>query len=65
MTSALQDEAKRAGHSLPFLICTDQENGIVQRLKSPATHFPGAMSLGSANDPELAYKMGKATGLEL
>ncbi|MGV3489266.1 MAG: glycoside hydrolase family 3 protein [Tuberibacillus sp.] len=65
LTSALQEEAKKAGHPSPLLICTDQENGIVQRLKAPATSFPGAMALGAADDEDLAYQIGKATGLEL
>lgn len=65
LTSKLQEEAQKAGHSLPLLICTDQENGVVKRLKPSATEFPGAMSLGAVNSIESAYQIGYATGLEL
>ena len=65
LTSALQEEAKRAGHDKPLLICTDQENGLVQRLKYPATAFPGAMGIGATNNLDIAYQIGEATGREL
>mgnify|MGYP001174131386 FL=1 len=65
LTSSLQEEARKAGHQYPLLICTDQENGVVQRLKPPAVTFPGAMAIGAADDSELAFQIGKATGLEL
>lgn len=65
LTSKLQEEAKLAGHTQPLLICTDQENGIVRRLKEPATLFPGAMSLGATGNIKLIEKIGLATGLEL
>ncbi|WEG14734.1 beta-N-acetylhexosaminidase [Pullulanibacillus sp. KACC 23026] len=65
LTSALQNEAKKAGHTKPLLICLDQENGIVRRLKEPVTVFPGPMSLGAADDLELCFDIGLATGHEL
>ncbi|MFW6410132.1 MAG: beta-N-acetylhexosaminidase, partial [Halanaerobiales bacterium] len=49
---------------LPLLIATDQEGGIVSRLKG-GTHFPGNMSLGATRSQDLAFKAGKATGREL
>lgn len=65
LTASLQEEARKAGQEKPLLICTDQENGVVQRLKAPATSFPGAMALGAVGDSQTAYQVGKATGLEL
>lgn len=65
LTSDLQAEAKKAGHEKPLLICLDQENGIVRRLKDPTTQFPGPMSLGAINDPDLSKQIGLATAREL
>lgn len=65
LTSDLQAEAKKAGHEKPLLICLDQENGIVRRLKDPTTQFPGPMSLGAISEPELAKQIGLATASEL
>ncbi|MFC4619222.1 beta-N-acetylhexosaminidase [Camelliibacillus cellulosilyticus] len=65
LTSRLQEEAKKAGHPYPLLICTDQENGYVRRLKEGATAFPGAMALGATENPDIAYQIGKATANEL
>ncbi len=60
---------------LPLLIAADLETGAGFRLTgavhSPtnivlggATNFPNLMALGAADDPELAYEMGKITALE-
>ncbi|GGH76316.1 beta-N-acetylhexosaminidase [Pullulanibacillus pueri] len=65
LTASLQLEAEKAGHFAPLLISIDQENGIVSRLKYPATAFPGAMSLGAIHDSSTAKQIGYATGLEL
>lgn len=63
MTLALQEEAKAAGHDHPLFIGIDQENGLVTRIAPPiAPQLPGAMALGATYDPELAYKVGAATG---
>ncbi len=65
LTSSLQEEARKAGHAQPLLICLDQENGVVRRLKDPTTIFPGPMSLGAIDDLELSEQVGLATGREL
>lgn len=65
LTTGLQEEAKSAGLSHPLLICVDQENGVVRRIKDQATLFPGAMSLGAAGNVDLAREIGLATGKEL
>ncbi|PLB52828.1 putative beta-N-acetylglucosaminidase [Aspergillus steynii IBT 23096] len=63
LTLALQEEAKAAGHEHPLFIGIDQENGWVTRISPPiAPQLPGAMALGATYDPELAYKVGAATG---
>ena len=49
----------------PLLIAADQEGGQLVALGDAATDFPGSMALGAAGDPELAERVGRATGLEL
>ncbi len=51
--------------SHPPFIAIDQEGGTVHRLPGPFTHFPAAASIGARNDPGLAYRLGRATGVEL
>ncbi|PYH92606.1 beta-N-acetylglucosaminidase [Aspergillus ellipticus CBS 707.79] len=63
LTLALQEEARAAGHKHPLFIGIDQENGLVTRIAPPvAPQLPGPMALGATNSPELAYKVGVATG---
>jgi beta-N-acetylhexosaminidase len=50
---------------LPPIIAIDQEGGRVHRLPEPFTHFPAASCMGDRDDPELAYRAGRATGTEL
>lgn len=49
----------------PLLIAADQEGGDVTRLTDGLTHFPSAMALGAADDPDLAYQVGYVTAQEL
>jgi beta-N-acetylhexosaminidase len=49
---------------LPF-IAIDHEGGRVHRLPAPFTHFPTAGRIGDKNDPELAYRLGRASAEEL
>ena len=49
----------------PPFIAIDQEGGRVHRLPPPFTHFPPAALIGRRNDPDLAYRAGKATATEL
>jgi len=65
LTSELQQIARDAGYQRPLLICADQENGVVRRLGTGTTVFPGAMLLSAAGSPENAYSVGKASGMEL
>jgi beta-N-acetylhexosaminidase len=54
-------------HALPShpLIAIDHEGGRVMRLGEPFTKFPAAAALGRCNDADLAYRVGKAMGMEL
>jgi beta-N-acetylhexosaminidase len=50
---------------LPPFIGIDQEGGRVHHLPAPFTHFPPAGLIGRANDSLLAYRAGRAVGVEL
>lgn len=58
------DGLQNTGTKIPLIISTDQEGGIVTRL-GQGTVMPGNMALGATNDPQEAYKVGKAIGEEL
>ena len=63
LTASLQAAAARTGQP-PLLICADQEGG--QLIAIPGTTpFPGNMALGAIRSPDLARKVGRATGREL
>jgi beta-N-acetylhexosaminidase len=56
--------SKTAGENLPF-IAIDEEGGRVHRLPPPFTHFPAAAVIGQTGNPDLAYRVGRATAAEL
>lgn len=62
---SLQQAAYEAGHSEPLIICIDQENGVVRRLGTGTTLFPGQMTLGATNSEELTLKQCQASAREL
>ena len=67
MTDGLQKAAmdKDLGkNSIPLLIATDQEGGIVYRLTG-GTALPGNMALGASGNTENAVKAGNIIGSEL
>lgn len=49
----------------PLLVSVDQEGGLVQRVRAPATVWPPMMSVGNANDPARTRAVGRAIGEEL
>ncbi len=49
----------------PLLIGIDQEGGIVSRLPSPFTSFPGNRPIGLSGSEDLARTFGRVTGTEL
>lgn len=54
---------------IPLFIGVDEEGGIVSRLGKEknvdVTHLPPALTVGSKNNPKLAYNSGKILGREL
>ncbi|NUR24341.1 MAG: glycoside hydrolase family 3, partial [Catenulispora sp.] len=49
----------------PLLIATDQEFGVVTRVKSGVTVLPSALAAGAAHQPELTEAAWKVAGTEL
>ncbi len=64
LSNDIQQAALDAG-TVPVLISTDQEHGLIERLGPPATRFPGGMALGATRDEELAREAARVTGEEL
>ncbi|WP_255259608.1 glycoside hydrolase family 3 N-terminal domain-containing protein [Lentibacillus sp. CBA3610] len=54
LSNGLQDIAMDQRSEIPLFISTDQEGGIVQRVTSPGTVFPGNMALGATRSEEMA-----------
>jgi len=52
-------------NSIPLLIATDQEGGVVTRLQKGFTQFPGNRALGKTLDPTLAHEAALITGREM
>jgi beta-N-acetylhexosaminidase len=65
LSNGIQDVATESGAGIPALVSTDQEQGVVTRVTTPATLFPGSMALGAARDPALARTAAAVTGKEL
>ncbi|MGD8215256.1 glycoside hydrolase family 3 N-terminal domain-containing protein [Aestuariimicrobium sp. Y1814] len=67
LSNGLQRAALTAGQkvSVPLQIATDQEMGVVTRLGSPATQFPGSMALGAGRSTDDAREAADITGKEL
>jgi beta-N-acetylhexosaminidase len=49
----------------PLLVSIDQEGGLVQRLRAPATVWPPMLSVGAGGDPTRTAAVGRALGEEL
>jgi len=54
-------------HALPShpVVAIDHEGGRVLRLGEPFTQFPPAAAVGRTRNPDLAYRVGHAMGVEL
>jgi beta-N-acetylhexosaminidase len=67
--TALNRELRRAApDGTPALIAVDQEGGLVQRVRAPATHWPPMRShdgFAAPEDAALAERVGRALGDEL
>ncbi|MFI9572141.1 glycoside hydrolase family 3 protein [Microbispora rosea] len=64
LTTGLREAAARSGEA-PLMIGVDQENGLVSRLKSIVTTFPGASEIGKTGRTANARDVARATGEEL
>jgi beta-N-acetylhexosaminidase len=50
---------------LPLIVAVDQEGGLVQRVRAPATEWPPMMTVAAAGDERLSGEVGRALGEEL
>ncbi|MFE7072807.1 glycoside hydrolase family 3 protein [Streptomyces sp. NPDC057620] len=65
LSNGVQKASLEQPRGLPVLISTDQEHGIVARVGTPATLFPGAMALGAGGSRTDARTAGRVGGAEL
>jgi beta-N-acetylhexosaminidase len=65
LSNGIQDTALSQPSSIPLLVSTDQEQGVVVRVGPPATQFPGNMALGAARGEPNAMTAAEITGSEL
>lgn len=65
LSEGLQQLAKENRIPIPLLIAADQEGGVVARLQTGFTAFPGNRALGETSDPHLAKLAALAMGQEL
>ncbi|MCZ8520439.1 MULTISPECIES: glycoside hydrolase family 3 protein [Paenibacillus] len=64
LTSDLQEAARSRG-TLPLLVCTDQEGGMVVRIREGISPAPSNMAVGAAGREDLAYQAAYGTAEEL
>lgn len=65
LSNDLQKVAMEQSSEIPLFISTDQEGGIVQRVTSPGTVFPGNMAIGATRSEEYAAQTASIMGKEL
>lgn len=65
LSNGIQRVARHGHARVPMLVGTDQEEGEVTRIGSPATVFPGNMALGATRSTGLAQRSARITGEEL
>ncbi|GGQ79279.1 beta-N-acetylhexosaminidase [Couchioplanes caeruleus subsp. azureus] len=65
LTDGLQEAARKLPGGAPLLIGTDQEFGVVTRIKTGTTQLPSAMAFGAAGRPALTEAAWRAAGTEL
>ncbi|MBO4460919.1 MAG: glycoside hydrolase family 3 protein [Clostridiales bacterium] len=62
MVDSPQQAAIEMGDGIPYLIAQDDVHGVGYCIN--AVYFPHNIGVGAANDPDLAYQMGKITADE-
>lgn len=65
LSFGLQELARQTRTSLPLFISIDQEGGVVSRLTTGFTVFPGNQALGKTKDETLAKQAAFAMGEEM
>jgi beta-N-acetylhexosaminidase len=65
LTAGLQQAAAGLPGGAPLLIGTDQEYGVVTRIREGVTLLPSAMAFGAAARPDLTERAWAAAGTEL
>jgi beta-N-acetylhexosaminidase len=65
LSNGIQRVAQSQRTPVPMVISTDQEEGEVLRMGTPATVFPGNMALGATRDLGLARSAAQITAEEL
>jgi beta-N-acetylhexosaminidase len=65
LTAGLQDAARALPGAAPLLIGTDQEYGVVTRIRQGVTALPAAMTFGAAAKPALTEAAWRVGGSEL
>jgi beta-N-acetylhexosaminidase len=65
LASVISDLREAAPDGMPLLVSIDQEGGLVQRLRAPATEWPPMLSVGAAGDVARTTAVGRALGEEL
>jgi beta-N-acetylhexosaminidase len=65
LTGGLQAAAAKLPARVPLLVGTDQEFGVVTRIKDGVTALPSAMAFGAAGRPALTEAAWQAAGTEL
>ena len=65
LTAGLQQAAAQLPGGAPLLIGTDQEYGVVTRVKDGVTMLPSAMAFGAAARPDLTEQAWGVAGAEL
>ena len=61
-TTTMINELQKAA-KIPLLVSADFENGVGMRIKD-AVVFPHNMAIGATDNPDYAYKVGKAIAIE-
>lgn len=65
LTAAVSQAVADSGRDWPAFLAIDQEGGPITRVAAPLDHWPAAMALGAARDPDLAAEVAQASGTQL